>query len=82
METSDKTRLENLEKEMSELKLRISSEINVKEKKTKEKKPREPSEYNKFIKKYCDEQKAKLGDKYNHKTVFKDAAAEWSIIKK
>jgi hypothetical protein len=81
METSDKTRLENLEKEMSELKLRISSEYK-KDKKSKEKKPREPSEYNKFIKKYCDEQKVKLGDKYNHKTVFKEAAAEWSKSKK
>ncbi len=82
MEISDKTRIENLEKEMSELKSRILSETNAKEKKTKEKKPREPTEYNKFIKKYSEEQKIKLGDKYNHKAVFKEAAAEWSKIKK
>ncbi len=79
METSDKNRIDSLEKEVNELKLLISKGVK-KDKKPREK--REPTEYNKFIKNYCDTQKQKLGDKYNHKSVFKEAAEEWSKTKK
>tara|TARA_B100000963_G_C22633929_1_gene676528 strand:+ start:1609 stop:1848 length:240 start_codon:yes stop_codon:yes gene_type:complete len=79
MESSDKNRIETLEKELNELKLLVSKG-GKKDKKPREK--REPTEYNKFIKKYCDEKKQKLGEKYNHKTVFKEAAEEWSKTKK
>lgn len=73
----EETRLDRLEKELSELKSKIASE-----KPKKEKKPRAPSDYNTFMKTFIAEQKNSLGEKYNHKTAFKEAADAWSKKKK
>lgn len=72
----DSDRLDKLEKELSELKTRLCSE--PKKKSSKEKKERKPSAYNDFMKNFITEQKAELGDKYDHKAVFKSAAEAWS----
>lgn len=66
------SRLERLEKEISELKSKMSGD-----KPKKEKKPRAPSEYNTFLKNHIAEQKSKLGDKYDHRAVFKSASEAW-----
>lgn len=65
-------RIDNLEKELSELKSRLG------EKPKKERKPREISAYNTFVKENLAQQKASLGTSYNHKEAFKSAAAAWS----
>ena len=69
----EESRLDRLEKELSELKTKMGSD-----KPKKEKKPRAPSDYNTFMKNFIAEQKTKLGANYNHKTVFKAAAEAWS----
>tara|TARA_Y100000992_G_C21271935_1_gene497436 strand:- start:3070 stop:3303 length:234 start_codon:yes stop_codon:yes gene_type:complete len=74
----DESRLERLEKEISDLKVKLSGS----EKPKKEKKPRAPSDYNTFIKNHIAEQKQKLGSEYNHKAAFKSAAEAWSKSKK
>jgi len=74
------SRLDKLEKELAELKSRLCDE--PKKKSSKEKKDRKPSAYNDFMKKYIAEQKTELGDKYDHKAVFKSAAEAWSQQKK
>ena len=66
-------RLDRLEKEISELKSKMSGD-----KPKKEKKPRAPSEYNTFMKNNIAEQKSKMGDKYDHRAAFKNAADAWS----
>ncbi len=67
-------RIEKLEKELSELKAGLKSEKKVKVKK-------QPSEYNLFISNFITSAKTKMGDGYDHKQVFKDAAAEWKLQK-
>lgn len=67
------SRIDRLEKEVSELKSKLSGD-----KPKKEKKPRVPSEYNTFMKNNIAEQKTKMGDKYDHKVAFKTAAETWS----
>lgn len=62
-------RLSDLEEKISKLQLGVN--------KKKEKKPRAPTEYNNFIKKYIEDQRAKLGSDYEHKKVFKLAAESW-----
>ena len=74
----DESRIERLEKALSDLKAKISGA----EKPKKEKKPRVPSEYNTFIKNHIAEQKQKEGTSYNHKAAFKSAAEAWSKSKK
>tara|TARA_Y100000741_G_scaffold365135_1_gene359510 strand:- start:4421 stop:4648 length:228 start_codon:yes stop_codon:yes gene_type:complete len=69
----EESRLDRLEKELSELKNKMGSD-----KPKKEKKPRAPSDYNTFMKNFIAEQKTKLGTNYDHKTVFKAAAEAWS----
>ena len=71
------SRLDKLEKEISELKTRLCSD-EPKKKSSKVKKERKPSAYNDFMKNFIAEQKAELGDKYDHKAVFKAAAEAWS----
>lgn len=75
----EETRLDKLEKEILELKdkMKMSSD-----KPKKEKKPRAPSEYNSFVKDFLQNEKIKMGEKYNHKSAFKNAAEEWSKRKK
>jgi hypothetical protein len=66
-------RLDQLEKEIAELK---SQGIKPK----KEKLPRAPNEYNKFLKKYVEEKKKEPD--YDHKKAFKGAAVAWGENKK
>jgi|TARA_B100001142_G_scaffold330057_1_gene395933 hypothetical protein len=71
----EESRLDRLEKELSELKSKLGNSV---EKPKKEKKPRAPSEYNTFMKNFIAERKTKTGADYDHKTVFKEAAEAWS----
>ena len=75
-------RLLSLENEIKNLK-ELQGEYNVdkskKEKKEKkEKKPRAQTEYNKFVSNYINEQKELLGDNFNHKVAFGEAAKKWT----
>ena len=70
----EKSRLEKLEKEVAELRTQLCKEMKPK----KEKKPRTPSAYNDFVKKCLAEEKTKLGERYDHKQAFKNAAEAWS----
>ncbi len=67
-------RIAKLEKEVAELKSQLGKEGKCK----KEKKPRCPSAYNEFVKKCLAEEKSKMGENYNHKQAFKNAAEMWS----
>lgn len=69
----ENSRIDRLEKEITDLKAQLKGD-----KSKKEKKPRAPSDYNTFMKTYIAEQKTKLGANYDHKAVFKDAADTWS----
>ncbi len=69
----EESRLDRLEREISELKTKFKND-----KPKKEKKPRAPSDYNTFMKNFISEQKTKLGTEYDHKAVFKAAAEQWS----
>lgn len=71
----EESRIDKLEKELKELKLKMGTAPK------KEKKPREPTEYNKFVKEHLDKLKKTQGDKYNHKEAFKSASAAWSKAK-
>lgn len=73
----ENSRLDKLEKEVAELRSQLG-----KEKPKKEKKPRAPSAYNEFVSKCLAEEKSKLGEKYDHKQAFKNAAESWSKNKK
>ena len=66
-------RVLKLENEIKELK----DKLFVNDKPKKEKKPRTQSEYNLYMSKKLKELKDKLGDKYNHKDAFKQAASSW-----
>ena len=68
--------MEQLEKRVSELEKKLNEKA-VK----KERKPREKSEYNLFVKKYISDQKKKNSTK-THQELFKEAAGEWSSSKK
>ncbi len=69
------TRLIKLEKEVAELRTQLGSKEG---KCKKEKKPRAPSAYNDFVKKSIAEEKSKMGENYDHKKAFKNAAEAWS----
>ena len=73
----DKSRIEKLEKELDEIKKQIKTEKPVK----KPRAPKEPTEYNKFVKAHIAKLKVKFGEKYDHKKGFKSAAEEWSKTK-
>jgi len=75
---SDSERISQLEKEMKEIKSKIRKD----KKDNPDYKKKEPTEYNKFIKKYCESAKQKDGAEYDHKKTFSKAAAEWVITKK
>ena len=66
-------RLKSIEKQLLELQTCVN--------KKKEKKLRPPTEYNNFVKKYIKEQRAKLGDKYDHTKVFVAVGAAWDEYK-
>tara|TARA_B100000424_G_scaffold236214_1_gene201013 strand:+ start:69 stop:299 length:231 start_codon:yes stop_codon:yes gene_type:complete len=71
---SDNTRIEKLEKELEEIKIKLNKE---EKKEKKEKKPRQPTEYNKFVKEHLASMKQSEGDKYDHKKAFKSASEAW-----
>jgi len=71
---SDTSRIEKLEKQIEELKLQIGSK-----KEKKEKKPRELTEYNKFVKDFLAKEKQKPD--YDHKKAFKSASDAWKSRK-
>ena len=50
----------------------------VKSKSTKERTPRAPTKYNKFMSKYISEQKETLGTEFNHKMAFSGGAKKWN----
>ena len=68
-------RLLSLENEVRNLKM--GNEQKPKKEK-KEKKPRAQTEYNKFVSEYINEQKEKLGNDFNHKVAFSNAAKKWN----
>jgi hypothetical protein len=80
-------RLQQLENEVKELKLKSKKDLEDSvpqeppKKVKKERKPREPTEYNRFMSSYIAEQKEKQGEKFNHKACFLDAAKEWKKTK-
>mgnify|MGYP006216650453 CR=1 FL=1 len=69
----EESRLDKLEKELSELKIKIQEQKPKKEKKT-----RPPSDYNNFVKNFLADEKKRLGNDYNHKVAFKEAIVSWS----
>ena len=74
------------EKELKDLKekfAKLENQVNAmgKVKPAKDKKPRKPSEYNKFMGKFMADDKKKNPDK-DHSVRFKDAAKAWSDEKK
>lgn len=70
-------RLLNLENEVINLKNKSNSVVSETIKLKKEKKKREPTEYNKFVSVYINEQKDLLGEQFKHKIAFSDAAKKW-----
>jgi hypothetical protein len=67
-------RLSKLEAEIKELK---KAESKKEKKEKKEQKPKKPSEYNNYMGKYISDKKKELGELYNHKTIFAEAAKKW-----
>tara|TARA_B100001778_G_C18290247_1_gene495023 strand:+ start:24 stop:263 length:240 start_codon:yes stop_codon:yes gene_type:complete len=70
----DKQRIDKLEKELEEIKKKINCEPCAK----KEKVPRMPTEYNKFVKDEIKKLKDKHGSKYDHKRGFRSVAELWT----
>ena len=75
---SDSDRIAQLEKDIKEIKSKIKKD----KKENPDYKKKEPTEYNKFIKKFCEEAKEKDKTDYDHKKTFSKAAAEWVALKK
>ncbi len=69
----EESRLDKLEKELSELKIQMKGQKPVNEKKT-----RPPSEYNTFVKGFLADEKKRLGNDYNHKVAFREATVSWT----
>ena len=70
-------RIVQLENEVKSLKEK-NSEFGKPLQEKKQKKPRAPTAYNRFMSSYINEQKEKLGDKFKHKMAFAEAAKQWS----
>lgn len=79
-------RLEYLENEVKSLKESKTSSTKSRKSKTdtdgKEKKPREKTAYNIYVSEYINSQKQVLGEKFNHKIAFSEAARTWTSNKK
>ncbi len=75
---SDSDRITQLEKEIKDLKSKYKKD----KKESPDYKKKAPTEYNKFIKTYCENAKDKEGKDYDHKKTFAKAAAEWNATKK
>ena len=75
---SDSERITRLEKEIKYIKSKFRKD----KKENPDYKKKDPTEYNKFIKKFCENAKKEEGDAYDHKKTFSKAAIEWGITKK
>jgi len=75
---SDSDRISQLEKDIKDIKSKIRRD----RKENPDYKKKEPTEYNKFIKKFCEDAKKKDGAEYNHKKTFTKATIEWGNTKK
>jgi hypothetical protein len=75
---SDADRISVLEKEIKDIKSKLKKD----KKADPDYKKKAPSEYNKFIKSFCENAKEKEGTEYDHKKTFSKAAAEWALSKK
>ena len=51
-------------------------------KEKKDKKPREPTQYNIFVSEFICKEKERLGESFNHKVAFGEAAKKWQEKKK
>ena len=77
-------RMLNLENELKLLKMGTSPSKSppasppASPKSKKNRKPRVPTEYNKFMSKFINEQKEELGADFNHKVAFGQAAKTWT----
>ena len=76
-------RMLNLENELKLLKMGSaltspSASPPASPKSKKNRKPRVPTEYNKFMSKFINEQKEELGADFNHKVAFGQAAKTWT----
>lgn len=81
MSESD-SRIEKLEKEVSELKSKLENAAVSTKKEKAPRAPREPSKYNLFMQQHLASEKKRLGEKYDHKAAFKSAGEAWSKSKK
>ena len=75
MVATQSSELENLEKRVAELESKFG-----KGKPPNDKKPREPSEYNKFMSTFIETEKKKDSSK-THKELFSEAAKAWTLQK-
>ena len=67
--------LKNLEKRLATLEEKMNS------KSVKEKKPRKPSAYNKFVEEYINKEKKKKDNTRSHTELFSEAAKAWTAQK-
>lgn len=79
-------RLLTLENEFKEMKCSNSLKNEKSEKKVKKQKKenlekRKPTKYNLFVSTYINEQREQLGQSFNHKEAFKQAAKKWTETK-
>ena len=75
MVATQESELETLQKRVTELENKFG-----KSKPIKDKKPREPSEYNKFMKSFFETEKKRDPSK-SHKELFSEAAKAWTLQK-
>lgn len=78
---TEEERIKQLEEEVRAMKLKLDNNAAVPTKKEKPRKPRQPSDYNNFIKEHIAKERVRLGEKYDHKLAFASAAKKWSETK-
>ena len=71
-------RMITLENEIKLLKMGNAQQESSKSNVKKPRKPREQTDYNRFMSKYISDQKEKLGSDFNHKVAFGEAAKTWT----
>ena len=74
---SDSDRISQLEKDIREIKNKIKKD----KRDTPDYKKKKPTEYNTFIKKFCESAKAKEGDEYDHKKTLANIEEHIKTIK-
>jgi hypothetical protein len=74
-------RIAELEGKLEELNRKVGGNSEISSKKEKSRKPRQPSEYNIFLKEHIAKEKVRLGKEYNHKLAFCSAGKKWTEIK-